>query len=97
MIPNPNRSWAAELILVGAGSDTSTGAGKLTSFADEEVELIVDAASVGRVREDDGLGNSTGAAGLPLVLRLASFFRFISISISASHDTFTGGGHTHSL
>lgn len=87
--------------MVGAGRDgTSIGAGRLTSFtADEEVELIVDVDSAVRgVRDDDWLGgNSRVVAGLPLVLRLASFFLFISISISASHDTFTGGGQTHSL
>ncbi len=91
----------AELVLVGAGrDDTSIGAGRLTSFtADEEVELIVDVDSAVRGVQDDGWlgGNSRVVAGLPLVLRLASFFLFISISISASHDTFTGGGQTHSL
>ena len=53
------------------------------------------------VRETDpvdvGVGNSTDP-GLPAVpLRFASFFRFSSISISASQETFTGGGWTHSL
>ena len=97
-VPNPNRSWAAELGLVGAGKGCSTGAGKLDdSFVDAEDTELVDVVSDGRLLEDDGLGNSTGKAGLPLVLRLASFFLFNSISISASHDTFTGGGQTHSL
>jgi hypothetical protein len=87
--------------LVGAGRDgTSIRAGILTSFtADEEVELIVDVDSAVRGVRDDGWlgGNSRVVAGLSLVLRLASFFPFISISISASHDTFTVDGQTHSL
>lgn len=94
-IPNPSKSWAAELGLDGGCKETSDWLG---SFGAKVEELGVELeASDPRLLVDEVADNSTAEAGLPFVLRFASFLRFISSSISASQETLTGGGWTHSL